>query len=84
MTGKNGGARDLKEILRDEFVQRDRIAAALQGGPKTLPELATALDAPVHEVTLWVMGMRRYGRIHEVPKGREEDYYRYELTAEPS
>ncbi|MGP8158353.1 MAG: MarR family transcriptional regulator [Thermoplasmata archaeon] len=72
--------RNLREILRDEMVQRDRIAAVLRDGPKTLPEIAAALGEPVYEVTLWVMGMRRYGRLHEVPKGREEDYYRYEMT----
>lgn len=83
MTEKNG-VRDLREILRDEFVQRDRIAGVLKEGPKTLPELATAIGEPVYEVTLWVMGMRRYGRVHELPKGREEDYFRYELVAEPA
>ena len=79
MTGKTD-LRDLGEVFRDEMVERDRIAALLRGGPKTLPEIATALGAPTHEVTKWVMAMRRYGRVRDLPKARADDYYRYELV----
>ena len=72
--------RNLREVLRDEMVERDRIAKSLRAGPMTHPEIATALGAPVAEVTLWVMGMRRYGRVRELPKARADDYYRYELV----
>ena len=72
--------RDLHEIMRDEMVQRDRIATVLRKGPKTLPEIADAIHEPVYEVTIWVMGMRRYGRIEALPKGRADDYYQYALT----
>ena len=72
--------RNLREVLRDEMVERDRIAQSLRAGPMTLPEIARALGAPVAEVTLWVMGMRRYGRVRELPKERADDYYRYELV----
>ncbi len=79
MTGKTP-LRDLREVLRDELVVRDRIATVLRTGPKTLPELSTALGAPAHEVTKWVMAMRRYGRVRDLPKDRGDDYYRYELV----
>ena len=72
--------RNLDEVLRDEMVERDRIAKLLHEGPKTLPEIATALGRPVEEVTQWVMAMRRYGRIRDLPKDRTEDYYRYALV----
>ncbi len=72
--------RNLREVLRDEMVERDRIAQSLRGGPMATPEIDTALGAPVAEVTLWVMGMRRYGRVRELPKARADDYYRYELV----
>lgn len=72
--------RNLPEVLRDEMVERDHIAAALREGPKTLPELAATLGAPVAEVTLWVMAMRRYGRVRDLPKARADDYYRYQLV----
>lgn len=71
------GVRSLADILRDEMVMRDRIAAALREGPLTIPEIAEVLSAPVREVTLWLMAMRRYGRIEELPKGKADDYYRY-------
>ena len=35
--------RPLAEVLRDEMVMRDRIAAVLGDGPKTIPEIAELL-----------------------------------------
>jgi predicted Rossmann fold nucleotide-binding protein DprA/Smf involved in DNA uptake len=75
--------RDLEEVLRDEMVQRERIAEVLRKGPKTLPEIAEALGAPAPEVTKWVMAMRRYGRVRDLPKARADDYYRYQLVEAP-
>lgn len=79
MTGP-APVRDLGEVLRDEMVQRDRIVEVLRSGPKTLPEIAATLGAPAHEVTKWVMAMRRYGGVTELPKARADDYYRYQLV----
>ena len=79
MTGQTE-LRNLNEVLRDEMVERDRLAAVLRGGAKTVPELAEALHAPPYEVTKWVMAMRRYGRVRDLPKARADDYYRYELV----
>jgi hypothetical protein len=81
MTGKHD-LRNLSEVLRDEMVERDRVTTVLRGGPKTLPEIAEALGAPTYEVTKWVMAMRRYGRVRDLPKARADDYYRYELVEE--
>lgn len=67
------------EILRDEMVQKDRIAAALRDGPRTIPALAEALGAPSHEVVCWVMAMRRYGQVEEKGKADGDGYYAYEL-----
>jgi hypothetical protein len=82
MSGK-AELRNLREVFRDGMVESDRIAAVLRGGPRTLPEIARALGAPDHEVTKWLMAMRRYGRVHELPKARADDYYQYELTGAP-
>jgi hypothetical protein len=79
MTGKTS-LRNLSEVLRDEMVERDRVAAVLREGPKTVPEIAQALGSPSYEVTKWVMAMRRYGRVRDLPKARADDYYRYELV----
>jgi len=75
----DAGLRPLGEVLRDEMIARDRIRGLLRSGPKTIPELAAALGAPGWEVTLWVMAMRRYGSLEELPKPRGEDYFRYQL-----
>ncbi len=72
--------RDLAEILRDGMYMWDKIISVLQQGPKTVPEIAESLGYPSHEVMIWVMGMRRYGAIIEMPKERADDYYQYKLT----
>ena len=74
--------RDLAEVLRDEMYMRDKIIAVLREGPKTVPEIAEALGYPSHEVMTWVMSMRRYGIIVEIPKARADDYYQYQLRSE--
>lgn len=72
--------RNLEEVVRDEMVERDRVTAVLREGPKTLPEIAQALNVPTNEATQWVMAMRRYGRVRDLPKERTDDYYRYQLV----
>ena len=79
MTAPN---RDLREIIREEHVMRAQILAILAEGPRTIPEIATALDCPTHEVVFWVMGMRRYGRVREVKGVTDEGYFRYEAIDE--
>jgi hypothetical protein len=74
-------SRDLSEVMRDEMVMRPKIAAALADGARTIPEIAEAIGCPGHEVTFWVMAMRRYGALEELPKGKADDYYRYGLAA---
>jgi hypothetical protein len=72
--------RNLAEILRDGMYFQDRVATTLKDGPKTLPDIAQALNYPPAEVTKWVMMMRRYGKIAELPKSRADDYYQYKLV----
>jgi hypothetical protein len=72
--------RNLGEVLRDEMVERDRVASFLKSGPHTIPEIAAELHAPAPEVTKWVMAMRRYGRVRDLPKSRSDDYYQYALV----
>ena len=76
--------RNLAEVLRDEMVMRQRICELLKEGPLTIPQLAEALDSPGWEATIWVMAMRRYGRLKELPKSRADDYYQYALSTEES
>ena len=69
--------RDLAEVLRDGMANHEKVLDALSEGPKTIPEIASTLGSPTREVTLWVMALRRYGKVVEVPKGPMDDYFRY-------
>jgi hypothetical protein len=74
--------RNLAEVFRDEMVMQERIRNLLKKEPLTIPQLAEALNAPGWEVTTWVMAMRRYGLLRELPKSRADDYYQYALPPE--
>jgi predicted Rossmann fold nucleotide-binding protein DprA/Smf involved in DNA uptake len=74
------GQRDVREIVRDEQVMRPRILAALADGPLTIPEIAAVLERPTHEVTFWVMGLRKYGWLAEIKEVTDEGYYRYQVV----
>ncbi len=73
--------RDRREVIRDEPLMHAPIRRELAGGPLTVPELAARLGRPPEEVLLWVMGMRRYRQVVEVPDSDDEGYFRYELVA---
>ena len=68
------------EVLRDEMYMRDKVIGILSKEPKTIPELAEALGYPSDEVMMWVMALRRYGLIIEMPKSRADDYFQYRLV----
>jgi len=72
--------RDPREVMREEMIVRDRVLIALRDGPKTVPEIAETIGAPVHEAMYWVMAARKYGYIEESPEPNEEDYYQYSLV----
>ena len=76
--------RDVREVIREEPVMRARILAALGEGPLTVPEIAAAIDAPVHEVVFWVMGMRRFGWLAEIKGNTIDGYFQYEATGRAS
>ncbi len=75
MTASN---REVREVIRDEHVMRSRILRLLEAEPRTIPEIAKALDRPAFEVTFWVMGMRKYGYVAEEREVTDEGYYRYQ------
>jgi predicted transcriptional regulator len=69
-------SRDPREIVREEPLRRAHILAALADGPHTVPEIAATIGAPEDETMFWVMGMRKYGLLVELPQP-EGDHYRY-------
>ena len=68
--------RDTREVIRDEPLVRGRLLELLAGGPLTVPELAAASGHPEDEVMLWLMGLRKYGHVAEIPEV-DGDYFRY-------
>ncbi len=73
--------RDRREIIRDEPLMHAPIRRALAAGPLTVPEIAERLGRTPEEVLLWVMGMRRYRQLVEVPDSGDDGYFRYALAA---
>jgi hypothetical protein len=69
--------REVREVIRDEHLMRGRILKLLDAGPLTIPEIAEGLGRPSHEVTFWVMGMRKYGYVLEEKETTDEGYHRY-------
>jgi hypothetical protein len=72
--------RDIREIVHDEMIMRDRIAKILNEGPQTIPVLAEAMGYPSHEVAIWLFAMRRYGEIEVVGKPDVDGYFKYALV----
>ena len=76
-SGMNTALRDTREIIREEPLMHAPILAALADGPLTIPEIAERIGKPSDEVVFWVMGMRRYGHLAEVPDTGDEGYFQY-------
>lgn len=71
--------RNFREVLRYAYPMRDRIEALLRERPQTVPELAEALQAPSHEVFLWLAAMLRYNVAEPKGKANPEGYFEYAL-----
>jgi len=69
--------RDTREIIREEPLMHRDILRALSNGPHTVPEIAAAIGKPPAETVIWVMGMRRYGKLVELPDANDEGFFQY-------
>ena len=66
---------------KQQQASRRQLKAALEDGPKTVPELAEETGLPAKSVFWLVMGMKKYGAVTE---GEERDgYFEYHLVTEP-
>jgi hypothetical protein len=72
--------RDIREIVHDEMIMKDRLAKILKDGPQTIPELAEEMRYPSHEVAIWLFAMRRYGEVEAVGKPDVDGYFKYGLV----
>jgi hypothetical protein len=70
--------RETREIVREEPLMQRPILEALAAGPLTVPEIAEKIGFPSREVLFWVMGMRRFGHVVELPEPDDDGYFRYE------
>lgn len=70
--------RETREVVREEPLMHQPILAALAAGPLTVPQISEVIGKPAEETLIWVMGMRRYRKIVEIPESDEDDgYFRY-------
>jgi len=76
--------RDPREVIREEMTMHAPITAALADGGATIPQLASRLGYPAHEVVYWVMGMRRYGRLVESPEADDDGFFTYSVPKKGS
>ena len=71
--------KEIREIMAEEMIMRDKIIKVMQKGPLTILEIAEAINKPTDQVIFWIMGMRKYGFITETEQITEDDYYKYKL-----
>ena len=69
-----------RQTARQEYTMRARMLDVLRGGPKTIPELASALGLAPHETTWWLMGYVRYGFVAATEEVTDEGYYKYKIV----
>ncbi len=72
-----GLTEEKKDYQKRHRDAHQRIAAALGGGPATVPAVAAATGLPSAEVLWHMMAMKRYGELTEV--GRADRYFLYAL-----
>ena len=72
--------RPVREVIRDEQSMRAPILKALADGPQTIPQIAEAVCKPTREVTMWVMGLRKYGWVAEIKEVDDDGYFPYALV----
>lgn len=69
-------------MLKEQQAARKAISRAIQGGPKTIPQIAEATSLPAHEVLWYVATMKKYGLVTEAGMNEDYTYYLYKLTQE--
>ena len=69
-------------MLKEQQTTRKAISRAIQGGPKSVPQIAEATGIPAHEVLWYVAAMKKYGQIKEEGLDEDYEYYLYSLVKE--
>jgi predicted Rossmann fold nucleotide-binding protein DprA/Smf involved in DNA uptake len=69
-------------MLKEQQTARKSISRAIQGGPKSVPQIAEITGMPPHEVLWYVAAMKKYGQIVEDGLDDDYEYYLYRLAKE--
>ncbi len=73
-----GGMSDeLKAYQKELLALRKQLAATLEAGPKTVPEIAQECGLEADKALWHIMAMKRYGAVAQ--RGQKGDYYLYGL-----
>jgi len=68
-----------KDSIKTQAALIKAIRLQLEGGAKTVPQIAAATGLETAQVLLYVSGLRKYGTVAEGPK--DGDYYTYTLVS---
>jgi predicted transcriptional regulator len=67
-------------LLKEQKASRRLICSAMRDAPKTVPEIAAAIDMPAKDVLWHLMAMKKYDLIAEA--GMCGEYYLYQMVEE--
>jgi len=67
-----------RQAIKTQNQDIKKIRGQLQSGPKTVPEIAGAIQMPAALVLRYISGLKKYGLLVEGAK--EEDYFKYDLA----
>jgi|GEM_PF-1127151 len=71
-------AQAASKVVRTE---RKKISAEMESGPKSVPQIAAAVDMSTDRVLWHIAAMRKYGELAEAAE-KDGDYFTYELVTE--
>lgn len=69
-------------LLKEQQMARKALRRAIQGEPKSVPEIAANTGLPAHEVLWHVTAMKKYAEVLEDGMDDDFEYYTYRLAKE--
>jgi len=71
---------ELTELVKQQTKMKKMVLDAFRDEPKTVPEVAKALNSATSEAMYWVMALKKYGFIEETEEITDDGYYKYQLV----
>lgn len=69
-----------RATLKEQQAFRRELRKAMEGGPKTVPQIADAARLPPDQVLWHVTALKKYDEVVET--GMDGEYYQYQLASE--